>query len=425
MPEWVPDAYNELPPDLMKRVKNFDPGKWERLVSSGMSRGFGQRLAYAELVPGFDKDIRASTAKYISGLSRWNARAGFEVAMDKITEGMNPETDGRVIQHLQGYRDRVVSPNSEWTQVMSFLNLNYLAGAVSSGAVNATQPLVTTLPELYARTGSLASATELFTKAQPKTWSYLKELWTGKPSPLAVQDPQLHNALTRAFKHGLLEQQAFEELTKAQGMTTAGPSIKKLNQALMVTFTVPEQANRVISFISGFELGRKMGLKGDALQKYAEDLVTATQFDQSPANRPAWSTGKIGKPLFLYKLYAGNMLRFYRHLASSRKYGPLALTLGVTALLGGATSITGVRDAKNIAESLGFDPTGAVRKFLQNPLYADAALYGIPTTAGWNISGNVGTGEYVQEIDKNFAVTMARSLSGAGMDYLAKIGKAG
>jgi len=324
---------------------------------------------------------------------------------------IDPQKEPLLAKQAREHFDYLEKPNSPASAaVISVVNHMVLAGVPVSGLVNTTQMLTTTYPELVRQVGAGKGA-KIWGTAAKDTLSYLMT-----PERLARTKPQLYQTLQAELERGILDAQAMQELSRLrQGYTGE----KSLTETLMLTFSIPEKSNRVHAFIAGLEAARVKGLQGPEASKFAERMVQETQFDQSQANRPKIMQHPIGRVAFQYKNFAGNMLRFLRDRTAPGDRASLGVALAMLGAMGGISALPFVKESKYLAEGLGYDPATALRKGLGNKAAADAILYGAPTLAGANISGNVGVGELVRDIDRNPYEAIVRAGIGPAGDLLA------
>lgn len=400
------DAYAELPPGIADRLKEFDADKWDKLADKGQLTGFGKHLAHATLTEGYEKSLTRPVADYILGLSDMVSRKRFDVsfkeAMKQIPEN---ETSLRsLIQRKVEALDR--DRNMVERGMLSAVNLWTLAGSPASGLTNLSQPFLTTLPEIVRYQGAKAPLT--FGKAGGQLLDYL---FTGGKHI----NPELKGMLDRGVKKGLVEAQTLTELSRLRQGYTGKMGVQ---DALMLTFTLPEKWNRIHALASGFNVGKAQGLRGPALEKFADNFVLETQFDMSRANKPLAMENMAGAMAGQYRRFMGNYFRFLRNRMNPKDWKAAATSIGVLYSLGGMLGVPGVRDLTATLEGLGVDVRQALRRFFSDKDYANSHLYGLPTLAGWNVSGNVGVGELMPAIDRDPYASVGRLALGPAGDLL-------
>lgn len=395
------DGFPDLPSNLADQLQQFRPEKYSEIAGDRPVRGWTRHLIDAQVVPGYDTDIRKSTIDYAVGLSKYYGRQHAKVILDDLITNL-PEGSA-----IRGYATRyaneqLVKPEKPVTKAMlKFQNFMKLAGVPTSALINTSQTIVTTIPKLegelikaYGVIGAAKQTPKVFGKVTLQALSYLADRTNGKFAGkiLRSKNPELFSFLDNAAKTGILDSEGLKELynhrQKIQSNMTAADS-------LMFMFSTAEQANRTIALLAGREAGMAQGLKGDDLVNYAKDFVTSTQFDQTVANRPPAISHGVGRTLTQYRPFQLNYLRFVRDNLNKNDWPVVGLSLAAMMGLGGVMALPFSRDTERIAESLGMSPIKSFRKFVTNEKWADRLLYGLPMDAGVSISGAVGPGEFM------------------------------
>jgi hypothetical protein len=195
----------------------------------------------------------------------------------------------------------------------------------------------------------------------------------------------------------------------------------------MWAFSEAEKYLRVNSYITGWEIGKTKGLKGPELAKFAEDLSWETQFDQSKANRPRIQQNWAGRTALLYRNYLGNQIRYLKNRAKTPEGRKAVGTyVAIQLSLGGVMGLIGVREVRNIARAFGVDVEDEFRQLLgkDKQTEAELVLYGAPTLANTNLSGMIGSGEFVPGATQGVYEAVGRTLAGPAIDLPAKAVKA-
>ncbi len=411
--------------DVSADVVGFNPGK------GPLRQGFGKHLIEASLTPGYNTNIDTSIADYVLGLSRYSAKKQFapkfKDARDKVTGDQN-----HIRRRIDEYVDFLDAPADQIAStLLRFSNAWVLAGVPSSATTNLTQSVTTTYPKSLAYVNPF-KAGRIWASSEKSTWSYLYSR-AERPHKLTrglLKNPEskgqswklkhgneLHSFLDHAIARGTLEAQAVTELSRLQ-RGYKGP--KRFD--FMFLFKVAEEANRVHAMTVGYKIGQSKGLKGTELYDFSENFMLETQFDQSQANMPKAMRNPVGRVALQFKPFLANYMHFIRKHTNRQDWPVAAASIGAMIMLGGVTAVPGVRELRYLAEGVGFDPIRAFRRFVQKPTEANAALYGTPTLAGINMSGAVGLGELIPQVDRGVEQSLARTLGGPVYDNLPLIG---
>jgi hypothetical protein len=300
--------------DVSEKLRDVSPGVYEefqKIIGDMVNlkskqvkpqSGFSTKFRRAELVPGYSKDFRRVISDYAVGLSHFDAHSKWapemQAALTKIPE------NSAVREYANKYVSDLKKPDPETVRAFQKLAATYYLSRPSSAATNLSQSFLTTLPEIYNQLGKSGKggtllSSRILANSGGKALKFFRQG--------SVSDPSLTAALNDEIKSGLLSEQAYRELTRqAEGTTSADLTAK-----LTVLFRKAETFNRTTAFISGWEVGKRKGLQGDALKEYASEFVNTTQFDQTKANRPMMAKGWTA-PAFTFRLFSGHFLRYLR-----------------------------------------------------------------------------------------------------------------
>lgn len=385
-----------LPLDVQLAVGGFLDGVREK----PSLKGFRARLASAKLVEGFNEDLSPGLADYALSISKWAAltHGAPEVfgAMAKI-----PANKKNLLNYATRYwTDYKKGANVRASNILRFFNVWNLAGVPSSGLVNLTQNLTTTLPLLSSKKwgGRAQDAPGILLQAAKDAADHYV-LGADKFAAKSAAHAEKAAALREGIESGDLDAQAMGELAQRRSGKNGRAS---LYDALMTTFTATEAANRRVAFLSGFELGKKQGLPFKDAVKFGQEFTLSTQFDMSDANRPQLFRSGLGRVLSQYKPFAGHMIRFLRNAVEQKDYKTLALSLGSQLALGGVRGLPFAAVTMGLIDAaFGVSTIEEMRKVTKNKDYADMIIYGLPTQAGVNMSAATGLGDVVPSLDKD------------------------
>ena len=425
------DAFPDLPANLAEQVKEFNPNKYTEIAGQKPVKGLTKHLIEAQVIPGYDTNIKASTVDYALGLSKWYGRQHARAVLDDFVSNL-PEGSA-----LRGYAQRyadgqlVKNEHPVVKGMLKFQNFMKLSGVPASALVNTTQTITTTVPKLSGELikvhGAARAAVEtpkVLSKVTGQAFGYLADRIGGKfvGAKLRKSNPELYQFLDEASKIGVLDSEGMKELynhkQKIQGNMTAADS-------LMFMFSAAEQANRTIALLAGREAGLAQGLKGDALFDYAKEFVIKTQFDQTIANRPPVIAHGPARVITQYRPFQLNYLRFLRDNANSKDWPVVGLSIAALVGLGGAFAVPFAPDMLRMSESMGLSPKKSFRKFIGDEKWADRIMYGLPMDAGFSLAGALSPGEFMvsdigtQGLAKTFGPTADYALNQLPKAYKA------
>lgn len=409
-PRMDPEAWDDLPFNMLGIKKHFDMAKWTKISDTGVPMlSFTKHLIEASLVPGYEKNLARSIADYSLGLSRYVAREFYAPEMQRELEGINPETTPEARVLVKKYIKDLDKSSPIVSRVMNVSNFMNLAASPVSAAVNATQSFTTTYPELL-RHANPKVAAEILGSSFLDAGNYLFKGGKGL-------SPELVGGLKLALEQGNLESQALNELRRVRQDSQLSGKFEKLNETLLTPFTAVEKMNRVVAFISGFKVATQQGIGGIERIKFAEDFVDTTQFVTNRGNLPEIARNPVGRVLLQYKTsYLGNYLRFLRNNLNKEGAKTFATSVGVASMLAGYGAIPFMKELVKVAESFGFDVTGSLRELLGKN-FSDVVVSGLPAKlAGIDLSASTGI-EILPEFDMSKTSSLVRAFGGPTVDY--------
>ncbi|MGQ9570774.1 MAG: hypothetical protein ACUVWN_04660 [bacterium] len=149
-----------------------------------------------------------------------------------------------------------------------------------------------------------------------------------------------------ARKHGVTSE-SFAAVRELVG-SRAGA----LTRAISLPSTISESSNRVISFHAGLYRGRQLGLKGDALIRYARNVVDNSQWLYGAPAVPIHAAKPAGRLFYQFKMFTINYIKYLSDLS---KVSPEAFSRAIGSLifLGGTSLLPFYRTIQNIAAEHG------------------------------------------------------------------------
>lgn len=427
MPQQGSGNIRDIPPEFFDTMREFDSGQWTKQAQFGNIKGFSKHLVNAHLTPGANLNMRENMGDYIMGLSRAVAKERAKAKIENILETLPRDEKGVVLEPLvrdkiQEFYDMVNdgSSNTVREKLTGLANWFYLYGVPMTGLVNTTSVATTTLPELYGRTKSAAQASKIWAKGMLDLHGYIKdvaiEYGGGKKA-----SGERAMVLERAAKEGITDTSAIAQLGR---WSTGKVGSISATDVFAATFTFPEKWARAHSMLVGYELGKSKGLKPDQAFEYAVDFSFKTQGDYSKMNQPKIARNVLGKIATQYKFWNGFWLRTLRR-NTGQHFPAAALALGIMGSVAGAYGLPFVKDTKNILEAgFGADVNKALKEFIGNDEFSMAVLHGLPSKFGVDLSGSIGTGEWMSSMDQGPGRAILQAIGGPVGAIPLRMGKA-
>ena len=387
--------------DHMEGMKDEVMQEWYRKAVA--DRSSFKRMIHREGVPGFENDIERVTASFITSNARLAARQFNMGEMKAIIQDMQDRrVAGDVVDEAMKLQAYLENPQEPFQGLKGIMFAWYLGGSVASAAVNATQPIMMTLPYL----SQFGNPVKFLTGA-------VREAMAGK-----VADPELANALLQASEDGKVDAQEIHNLY-SQGMKSVlsrlpmGNDLKARAQGITtlwgMMFGAVENFNRRLTFISAYRMAKAKGL-GNAYD-FATKAVDETQGVYSKANRTDWargtgSFGVVGVAAFTFKQFS---ISYVELLIRMLKSGPngrrgAAIMLGTLLLASGLQGAPGADNLEDLIDTLmqAFGYTGnsklAFRRMLVESAgkgVADMVMYGALTNTPIDVQGRLGLGNLI------------------------------
>jgi hypothetical protein len=423
----VDGTYSEMPVNFMhdfyykfvdKLPDNNLKNEMKAVVSSMTKpQGFGSHLVKADLTPGYSRDFRRATADYIVGLSHFSAQSKYAPLMREAVSKIGP-TERALKTYAEQYVKNLSTPNPALVAGLQKFMAAYYLSRPWTAALNLTQIGTTTMPEAWNRLGTsglykkpgaaIADATWIGAKAARDAGEYLAKRAQGKKL-----DSEVGRALDAAVGDGIVSEQMYRDFVRMKD----GTKQENIVHYATAMFRGAEVFNRTHAFVTGHQIGKKLGLAGEKLQAYAEDFVKTTQFDMSSANKPQIATsggalGSLGRLAFTFRSYEGNMIRFLRD-GGGKNWRKGVGNVAAIMALGGAAALPGGKGVIKALEGFGSDPRGRLKKAIEEDSEDSAMLkgaaFGVPHLLGFaSLGGSLGSGDWVPEVESNPLVGVAK-----------------
>lgn len=397
-------------------------------------KGFAGRLQKADLVEGYSKDLSRSIAEYVTGVNRSKALAKqhgeFEGALKDIETRAQTEPNGfgylepgNLFDQVKGYIDDIKSPVGRSKAFSEFMFHYALGGNVKSAALNLTQPITVMYPALGQHVKNpMAVARKAYEKALSAQFNH---------KGFTQNNPELAKAINTAIENGIISGSKYEDAFSLQN-----PQSEFTKEARNVSGYLQgktEKFNRLVGFIGGYEAGRIKGLKGEALQKFAEDFNTNVNFGYGAGDR-AKLFRKVPE-LAIFRQFTAQYLRQFWKAARGelghesmpkiqRQLVGTARLLGPMVGLTGAFGLPMVTSAVKGFEAAGYDPKDKLKELVGDGTTADIIEYGLPMAAGVNLSGSLGLGNLTPDMQVSPVESAGRFVLGAAAQPVVNMTRA-
>ena len=460
----VADSYNDwmsgdLSGPLAFLAKEMDAPSPEMQV-----KGFNARLQKANLIEGYSKDLKRALAEYVVGVNRARSlekvKPEFENSLIEIQNRAQSEEGGyallekgNLFDYTKDYIDDIKNPNGRSKWLSSFMFHYALGGNIKSAALNLTQPLTVMYPALGEHVKNpLAVTRKAYAKANSATFN---------PKGFKQSNPELFQALERARENGTVSGSEFEKAYNLKNPQSKFAETAKNVSGFFQKHT--ESYNRTVGFVAGFEAGKIKGLKGDVLQKFAEDFTHNANFGYGVGDRS--KLFRKAPELAIFRQFTAQYLRqFFKAAKGQLAHEDLPKVarqmVGMTRLAGPMLGLTGAFGLPFINSIIkGFEAAGYNPKEYADELMGDDTIadlieygapgikempelvkaskwafgktrpkdivqYGLPMAAGLNLSGSLGLGSLSPDMEVSPFDSAARFALGPAGQPIANVKRA-
>lgn len=448
----------------------------EALITMLPETSMQKRLLKRQNIHGADINARRVFANYAQSAGKHIARLKYRTQVDKsfnAVMGAAKESArkkrgddvsirvGNVANEIQK-RHNMDTESGKMAQLAAKAGfLGYLF-SLSYSAVNATQPLLMTIPYLSGKHGG-TKATAALAKAYKTVWGdiygSLKRnkvglvKLAGKPIDMntltddVIQtvertDPGAAKVLRELMDRGILDATFSLEISEA-AKSKDNVVGKGLDGLIEIGRTLPytvEIMNRITTALAAYDLAAADGTPADQIADVVHKAVVKTQFDYTMANRPRiFKANDLAKimtmfkihPLGVYSLVIGNVRRLTGDSKVERKEAARTLKMfflmhGAFAGAAGSLLMEPIKAAIGLVDLM-FGDDDDEDSFLDNPelairnlVYditgskkvAEVVTHGLPRLVGVDMANRVGLNNMmvmVQQGDNAWDTTM-RSL---------------
>ncbi|QEL64791.1 hypothetical protein OTERR_13150 [Oryzomicrobium terrae] len=374
------------------------------------NRSAMKRLIHRQGIAGYSEDVGRVLAAFVYSNARQTA-AGLNLG--DLTEAVDaiPKEQGELKDAAVRLAEYIKNPQEEAQAVRGLLFAQYLGGSIASAFVNMTQPVAVTFPWLSQYGGAKKAAAEIGRAAKEmaaKGHKYEDDLARAlheAEEDGTVSPQEVHQLMAQAQGRGSLR--SGDGTKQGEALATAANGLKRLAFAWGKVFGLAEQANRRVTFIAAYRMGKEQGMADPA--GFARQAVKETQFVYSKASKMQWGRGAVGGTLMTFKTYSIAYLellhRMYTQGGPEGKRAAL-LALGVLMLMGGAGGLPFADDAADAADALaqllGYNiSTKAARQELLEQAFGrgiagfiEKGITGLPG-APIDVSGRLGLGNLI------------------------------
>ena len=435
----------ELPPHILSVIKSAieDLDKSGALTVTGkdlltelqrMSAkwkgSFAVHLLEADLIPGWEKNLKKSTADYVHKMVKNYVYSEYIPKFREAMAKLDVHNDAPLIEILKKTLDDVTSSQYKFASVNKFMFFYYLSGNFKSALINLTQPVAITFP-WATKYVSVGEATAMFHKAYADAINYRLKRYN-------KLNPELKSLMDELIEREVLIAQGIKEMMghveNIQGLRTIPQTGLEY---LSLPFKEAEIMNRYHAASMFYQIGKKKGLSGEELMKFVErEGINMTQFDYSTVGLPQIARGAL-RPMFIFRVFAINWLSRARQLLREREYKSFATLLGTHFLLGGIAGVPMTMELLKAMhwaynkladrdEAFEVDMRALGKQISEEygDKLADYVQYGLPAFAGTTISGSINPVEIGTFNTQHPVYGLIRTITGVAPDIAVRAERA-
>lgn len=420
----------ELPKAVQDKARNMVAEMYFAALADNSAL---KQLMHREGIYGEETDMRRvfaatalSSAHHISRMKYADDLSAAMMAVRNAASDQTGDDTMRMVENELTKRVELAMDNEHSDFANRLLQTSYFAHLGLSPAfvlTNMSQVPMITAPWLVARHGFGAS-TRSIVAAYSDVTKMMKSTYSGGNLLAELKwDSVLNEDESKLFRD-LIDRNKLDITIEADLGSVANMQNTKLDKYIKLAnapVRITELANRAVTGLSAYRLGRSKGMSHDAAVDYAAKAVTETQLDYSALNAPrhmrsVFGSKTIAKLMFQFRKYQQGMLylivkNFHdafkaadpeeRRIARTTLYGLFTMSGAMAGAIGlpFAGAVTFIANA--IAGGFGdgddpFDAEVELRNLLADAVGADAAevfMKGLPTLVGADLSKRVGMGD--------------------------------
>lgn len=272
--------------------------------------GFKARLMQRQLAHGPVTDAAMAYAEYVSDVAQRVATNEFARDAQKSFDKM-PLDQKELRDWVRTFYDYVSDPNADGPVVPKIRSAisYFLLSRPMSGFVNTTQIYTNAIPLAAEYLVKMVGARGL-PQAYSMVGRNIKKAthYSSKKARLKTEEGRalqhffdvdnmdsMSNSFLKAVKEGnpnLLDKEGYQQYIDILGI-----------------FKLAEDFNRSTTFLTGYEIAKKQGLKGDRAYEFARQFNKTVNFGYHKKDRPPITRGWAGVPL-LYRDFQLNQIKF-------------------------------------------------------------------------------------------------------------------
>lgn len=431
--------------DILAASSGMDASEYaplrEMLEQEQQKKGFRSHFFKAKDLPGYSDDFERAINDYIPSITGYISRRLNSSKIEDAVAAIAQSGQANLHKYAKNWVDYLNTPEHKALVNLRKVVFHWrIAGNVKSGIVNSVQPIIMTAPWFSAKFSNVEIGRTM-------TRAYGQAIGMLKPKNILGNDrfnfdkapSDVKEALVKAYNEGKLMPLGTNDVqgisNTPQHLRGFAKAKKGFDNTLGAPFSIPEQLNRVSTFISGYRLAMKPGaqqkirdfIKNDQYGRamlagkntpqafaaaYAELAVTSTNFTMGKMNRPQIARG-YGSLMFQFLSYEMQHLEAMYKLAKvtgGKNYKAIAsVILGIIAIAG-LKGVPFEDDTEKAIEALYKLMTGTdldidtkiratVIKYTHSPLLAEALMKGIPAALlDMDLSGSVGFGGIASQV---------------------------
>lgn len=415
----------------------------EMLEKEMQKRGFRSHFFRSKDVPGYSEDFERAINDYVVSISSYISRRMHEKNIEEAVSSIAESGKPALHEYAQEYQEYSNDPEEELATIRMMGFFWYLAGNVSSGLVNLTQPFLVTAPYFSAKFDHSQIGKQM-SKAYVDAAKIVDFKESGMDTFNFDKAPaDIRDALKKAYEEGdFLSMATHDAMAISNSSTIALRGLEKkkrwVQDAIALTFSIPERTNRVVTFIAAYRLAldpkAQEKIKGfvkndnfarsilegktgkDFAFSYAELAVVSTQYRVGKLNRPKMSRGLLSLPTQFWSFMMQTfelMYKLSKVNGGRNKTAVAAMMLSIVAVAG-LKGIPFEDDLQDLIEKLYKFRTGKdldidtkMREFIAektgSPFIAETLIKGAPASVlNLDMSGRLGFGNVAPDRGSDF-----------------------
>lgn len=363
-------------------------------------------------IEGYSENMPRVLANFITSNGKFAAQRYYNRDINNAIRYI-PRLQGDVQKEAMRLKEYIDNPGNAGSIASALSFTWFLGGNVASALINATQPVMMTLPYL-SQFGAARAAAEL-TKAAPYAMGRKQ-----------IMDADLKAALKRGSQEGKVDAQEIFHLYsvgiqgvasilsgKLSKLPVVGGKVKGAAESARarlnalgtlwgMPFAMVEGFNRRLTFIAAWNVAKATG-QPDPYQ-FAVDAVDQTQGVYNKVNRPNWARGPVGRVIFTFAQFKIMNVEMIKRLATMG--GPegkkaAAMYLATLILAAGLAGVPYADDVDDIIDTVGqwlgynTNMKRTKREWAYKTLgrgFGDLALYGVSSHLPVDVGGRMGLG---------------------------------